>query len=127
MKTKIKGAATPLERHVQSWVNKVAADYESGAEGVLKDLFYGGCQSGMVGHLIYYSDTLKFYKKHRKEINDLLMSFVQGTGQQPAELFGDKWDNDDPLALDTLNQNLLAWFGFEETARHLADKNNIEN
>ena len=38
----------------------------------------------------------------------------------PSELFGDKWDNEDPLAIDYYNQNLLAWFGFEETMRNLA-------
>ena len=36
-------------------------------------------------------------------------------------LFGDKWETDDPMALATFNQNLLAWFGFEETARRMAD------
>ena len=39
-----------------------------------------------------------------------------------AELFGDKWNNDDPLALDAMNQNLLAWFGFETVASNLMDK-----
>jgi hypothetical protein len=41
-------------------------------------------------------------------------------GGAPSELFGDKWDKNDPLALDTQNQNLLAWFGFEEMAFKLA-------
>ncbi len=36
------------------------------------------------------------------------------------ELFGKKWDAEDPLATDDFNQNLLAWFGFEETLRNLA-------
>ena len=37
----------------------------------------------------------------------------------PSELFGDKWDKEDPLAQDDYNQNLLAWFGFEETLRNI--------
>ena len=37
----------------------------------------------------------------------------------PKDLFGDKWDDGDPFARDVLNQNLLAWFGFEETMRNI--------
>lgn len=44
----------------------------------------------------------------------------------PKELFGDKWDGADPLGQEDVNRNLLAWFGFEETARKLADRNSIE-
>jgi len=126
MKKRVNGGQTPLERHVQRWINSQAVDYESGAAGVLKDLFYGGCQSGMVGHLIYYSDTLKFFKKYRQEINALLVEILESTGLSISELFGEKWEKEDPLAQDTSNQNLLAWFGFEETARKLADANKIE-
>lgn len=126
MKKKINGAKTPLERHVQKWINSHAADYESDPEGVLKDLFYGGCQTGMVGHLIYYHDTVKFFKKYRQEINTLLVEILESSGLSISELFGDKWEKEDPLAQDTLNQNLLAWFGFEEAARKLADANEIE-
>ena len=125
MKNRVNGAKTSLERHVQKWINSQAANYESGAEGVLKDLFYGGCQSGMVGHLIYYTDTLKFFKKYRQEINALLVENLESMGLSISELFGDKWEKEDPLGQD-LNQNLLAWFGFEETARKLADQNEIE-
>ena len=38
----------------------------------------------------------------------------------PSELLSDRWDIEDPLAQDTHNQNLLAWFGFEETLRAIA-------
>ena len=62
MKTKIKGAETKLEKAVQAVINRHADDYETGAIGFLDDLMHGGCQSGMVGGLIYYSDTLKYYK-----------------------------------------------------------------
>ena len=44
----------------------------------------------------------------------------------PSELFGGKWDGEDIFAEETTNQNLLAWFGFEETARNLAGRNDIE-
>jgi hypothetical protein len=125
---KIKGATTKLERVVQKTINQYAENYsEPGAKGFLEDLMQGGCQSGMVSGLIYYNDTVKFYKAHKEEINDLLKDTLDGTGcTSPAQLFGDKWDAEDIFAEEQFNQNLLAWFGFEETARRLADKNGIE-
>ena len=123
----IKGAETKLERVVQKEINRHASDYDNGATGYLEDLMQGGCQSGMVSGLIYYNDTVKLYKAHKKEIHDLLKDTLDGTGYtSPVELFGDKWDTKDIFAEEQFNQNLLAWFGFEETARRLADRNNIE-
>jgi hypothetical protein len=129
MKTtkKLSGAKTKLERHVQTWVNDKARDYDSGPDGVLKDLFHGGCQSGMAGHLIYYKDTLKFFKANKAEISAIFKDSLENSGADgPLSLFGGKWDKDDPLALEDSNQNLLAWFGFEETARNLASRAGIE-
>ena len=77
-------------------------------------------QSGVVGELIYYTDTVRFYKQYKEEINNLLYDAMDGTGlYAPSELFGDKWDKEDPLAQYDYNQNLLAWFGFEETLRNI--------
>jgi hypothetical protein len=119
-------AATPLERHVLRWINARAADYPgSGAAGVLKDVFYGGCASGMVGHLISYTDTTKFYKRYQGEIDALLRDILQETGSTVTELFRN-WDADDPLARDDENMCILAWFGWEETARKLADRAGID-
>lgn len=132
MKTKkLTGAKTRLERNVQAWVNSRAGDYQDGANGVLKDLFYGGCSSGMVSHLIYYTDTVKFYKTHRREISALLKELMASTGEHDlAKLFSNTksmtWDAEDPLAQEDGNRNILAWFGFEEAARILAGRNGIE-
>lgn len=117
---------TKLEKAVAAWINDQARDYDNDITGPLKDLFYGGCQSGIVGSLIYYTDTLKFYRKHRTEIDALLAEICDSNGESPAALFGKKWDKSDPLARETQNQNLLAWFGFEETAHRLADRAGIE-
>ena len=48
---------TRLETDVAEWLLDQGQDYDDGAEGALKDLMYGGCQSGVVGKLIYYSNT----------------------------------------------------------------------
>lgn len=128
---KISGAETRLERHVQKWINDKAQDYDSGAEGVLKDLFYGGCSSGMVNHLIYTRDCVKFYQTHRREISALLKETMDSIGEHDlSKIFSNTksmtWDAEDPLAQEDGNRNILAWFGFEETARKLADRNEIE-
>lgn len=124
MTTKL-SPVTPLERNVTRWANARAADYGNKLEGVFSDLFYGGCQSGMVGHLVYYKDTLAFYRKFRADIAALLSNMInQGVLESPAGLNG--FDLADPLARETHNQNLLAWFGFEEAARNLCDRAGIE-
>ena len=104
-----------LEQHVKDWIKDNSYDDYN----LVDDLLQHGCQSGMVGHLIYYSDTVSFYEKYQNEIDTLLSEMLEETGLSIDELFGDKWDTEDPLARDTFNQNLLAWFGFEETASRL--------
>jgi len=103
-----------LKNKVLAW----AKDY-SDVKEALEELAQNGCQSGMVGGLIYYHDTIKFFKANREEIESLLTEQVEDTGLSIPELFGDKWDASDPFARDTNNQSLLAWFGFEETANRL--------
>ena len=57
--------------------------------GFLRDLMYGGCQSGMVGSLVYYKDTLAFYKRHKAEIQAMLKDTMQDCGfTSMTELFG---------------------------------------
>lgn len=80
-----------------------------------------GLSSGIVGRLIYYNDVIAFYDEYKNEINQLLYELLDSTGLSISELFGDKWDNSDPLAIDIHNQNLLAWFAYEEVASQLRD------
>lgn len=127
MLKRITGAETTLERVVQRWINSEASGYpDTGAEGVLRDLMHGGCASGMVGGLIYYTDTVKFYKRHRSEIESMLRESMSDCGvKSPGELLRD-WDDTDPFCHEDHNRNLLAWYGFEEAARTLANRNGID-
>lgn len=117
-----------LEANVKAWVNREAKEYNDGAEGVLRSLSEHGCSSGMVGHLIYYSDTIPFFKRHKKDILALAKEQASDYGYSVGQLLEglNGWDKDDPLCEDTQNQNLLAWYGFEETARNLANRAGIE-
>ena len=92
-----------------------------------KDILNHGCQSGVVGSMIYYSDTIKFFKRHKSDIMTLLKGLLQDCGfKSPSELFGKKWDGDDYFIEETQNQNLMAWFGYEETVRFILNELDIE-
>jgi len=113
---------TPLEKRIVSIIKYKLTDYDN-LESLLKDILYNGLQSGIVSDLIYYKDTLAFYKKYKKEIDVLLKDIMNETGaNSPADLFGNKWDKEDFFIEDTNNRNLLAWFGFEEKLRELTNK-----
>lgn len=116
-----------LERHVYKWLKSQAKDYDDKSiKSVMNDLMHGGCQSGIVSHLIYYVDTVSFFKRYRKEINTLLVDALDNSGLSVNELFGDKWEKEDPLAQEEHNQNLLAWFGFEESAVAMFNRAELE-
>ena len=116
-----------IKRATDNKLTKRVCDYVIGEwndyndkKHIFTDVLYHGCQSGMVGFLIWYSDTTAFYKKYIEEINTLLYNVQSSTGLYGMkDLFGKKWDEEDPLAIEAYNQNLLAWFGFEETLRNV--------
>jgi hypothetical protein len=114
---------TALQRHVARWLNSEGRERDDGATGAYRDLMHGGCSSGVVGHLIYYRDTVKFYKRHQREIDILLRDTLDDCGGPVADLFKRAgWDDSDPLAREAGNQNILAWFGFEESARFVYER-----
>jgi len=122
-------AENDLEQNVKEWINSEAGerDGDDAAEQVLRELLEHGCQSGIVGHLIYTPDCVEFYRAHQREIDRMLNETCQDCGCQPGDLFERAgWDKEDPLAREDQNQNILAWFGFEESARALADREEIE-
>lgn len=88
---------------------------------IVTNVLEHGCRSGFVGHLVYYNQTTAYCEEHKEEINELLYNIMDDYGiYDLLQLFGDQWDREDPLALYQYNQNLLAWFGFEETIRIFA-------
>ena len=114
---KLKVDATPLKKRVCNYVIDEWGNYDD-KKNIFTDVLNYGCQSGMVGFLIWYSDTVRFYKQYKQEIDDLLYNLMYETGiYSLPELFGNKWDKEDPLGNSDFNMNLLAWFGFEETLR----------
>ena len=112
--------ASELTKDVIDYILNEWDEYDD-KKNIILDVLNNGCQSGFVGHLVYYNQTTAYYKEHKEEINELLYDIMDECSiYNPSELFGDKWDKEDPLALEQYNQNLLAWFGFEETMHNLA-------
>ena len=101
-------------------INDIIAENKEDRLGYIEDVLRYGCQSGAVGGLIYYADTCKFYKTFINEINNLLKECILNISSNMSDIFGKKYDTEDPLNLETSNQNLLAWFGYEETLRNIA-------
>jgi len=118
-----KNAENKLEKYIVKYLKDYTND-EQELESHISDILQYGCQSGAVSPLIYYSDTIPFFKKYQNEINQLLSELINDTGMPISELL-QSFDDTDPLCLDTQNQNLMAWFGFEETLRNLCLKSEV--
>lgn len=73
-----------------------------------KELLNYGCHTGMVGSLIYYTDTHTFFDIHYHQIEELRSYFEDEMGGK-IKIIGDL-------------KNTLAWFAFEEVAYQLATK-----
>lgn len=117
-------AKGPLYRRVINEIMRDAKDYDGDFIKRLTarlDDIGQGLSTGVVGSLIYYKDTCAFFKRYEDEIGELLAETIRDTGQQPAELFGDRWDAEDPLCREPQNQTLLAWFAYEAIASQLRD------
>ena len=120
---KIKNATdNKLTKWVCDYVISSWDKYED-KKDIFLDVIRCGCESGVCRDLVFYEQTIKFYKTYKYEISKLI---YESDYDNLADLLGDKWDTYDPLALDEDNQNLLAWFGFEETLTNIAFKFGIE-
>ena len=112
---------SPLQKRVATIIKRKASSYD-----YLNDCFLDishGLSSGIISELIYYTDTVAWYKKYKKEIMAMLIETMSQMGaKSPEEVFGRNWDDYDVFAEGTHNQNLLAWFSFEETSRELANQ-----
>lgn len=77
-------------------------DYETFDEvrGFMEDLRQYGCSSGMIGELIYYSDTKKFFIDNLDEIQDYVNTLIQ----------------EHVYSINELDINEIVWVVFEAIA-----------
>lgn len=117
-----KESESKLEKEVAQYIVDRWDDYDD-EKDVITDILNNGCESGVVSSMIYYSDTVQFYERHKGEIDELLYNTMENCGiYELKQLFGRRFDEEDPLCLYETNKNLLAWFGFEETMRNIGNK-----
>lgn len=112
--------ATPMEKEVIEDQLDEVDGYDTPQDFLehLCELYITG---GGVSSMIYYDDTLNFCEAYQDEINQLLSETLNDVGGSFKDIFGDKYDEEDPMNLGTNNRNLFAWFAYEETARRIAE------
>ena len=114
-------SASPLTKAVCDFVIRRWHDYTN-KERIFTDVLSHGCQSGCVAELVYTTDCVAFYARHQKEINAMLSeSMREAEAQSPKDMFRE-WEESDCFAEGVNNQNLLAWYGFEETLWRIAQQ-----
>ena len=110
-----------LEQEVKRICKSYAKGYDSGMAGFMSDLRQGGCSSGIISELIYYSDIVKFYDKFEEEIWNLAFEDAENQGINVMEFIISLNGSNNVGCLNQL-KNLLAWFAFEEMSFRLFDK-----
>ena len=92
----------------------------------MSDILTHGCVSGMIGDLIYYKDTCAFYEQYEEDIWDLLEETKQSFGNKNILETIAQLNGADDVDSDEQFKNLLAWFGYEETTRNIANELNLD-
>jgi len=110
----------PLEKEVKKICKKYAEDYDS-MDNFISDLNQGGCASGMIGELVYYEDTTKFYDNFETEIWELLFKCADKEYTNPMKFIASLSESENVGNMEQL-KNLLVWFTFEETVFQLFDQ-----
>ena len=122
------------------------------AKGILENVLTHGCESGMVNHLIYYKDTVRYFEEHKEEITEMLYQLgiedVESWDglQELSNMFplletpNDRHENAEneimekaeniamyeyePMQLNTQDKNYLSWAIFEYEAVNLENELN---
>lgn len=80
---------------------------EYSGKSFFKDLAYGGCSSGMIGGLVYYSETKEMYINHMDDIDRFISDLQEELGE--------------PIGLTDPRYNSAVWLVFEEYSRRIND------
>lgn len=105
-----------FNEYVANILTEKAKDYDSGkVSDVLGDLIEHGCQSGMIGELVYTHQTTPIFIQFQRELNKVMASIINDSGFNPFESH-QLWDKEDPLVLGDINRQLVVWMAFEQVA-----------
>lgn len=108
---------TEMQEDARDWLVDNLEDYEGNLEQIVGDLQYGGCESGLVSHLIYYTDTVEFFDNHEDEILQILSDNYGITNPETYE-GAEELANFIPR-LESAEDKLEAW---DEEAREQAEE-----
>lgn len=88
-------------------------------ESQVAEVVLNGCQSGVVGELIYYADSCAFYEKYKEEIWQRLWdSWSDWGGESPLHLIS-TFNGADAVGSDEQFRNLMAWWACEDVCREI--------
>ena len=123
---------------INAVLNQLGIDRsEAPEETSIRDINNHGINGGF-GGFIYYSDTVAFYRKHRKAINEWIIDTAEELGENTIDMvcnFGCIKDNSREMKDDVgrcvyggklddytkIIENAFAWFAAEEVCRMFED------
>ena len=107
-----------LKQETMELLNDMVIMNEETIESVISEILTYGCVSGIVGALTYYYQTEEFFNRHKDEINDMAQELSNDIYGNPYEIYHNfKYE---------CSKNTMAWFGFEEMTRIIADEMGLE-
>jgi len=113
LKNKLQAIADTRGISIEKEVALEALDnYPEELEVCFSNILNYGCITGIVGSLIYYTDTHAFFDTHYDQIEELRCEYEENTGM-PINIKGDL-------------KNDLAWFAFEHVAYTMANELGLE-
>ena len=105
-----------LKNEVMEILEGIAVD--SSLEEVVEEVLEHGCVTGIVGSLIYYYQTEAFFNRHKNAINELAHELSEDIYGNPFEIYHNLNGG--------CSKNNMAWFGFEEVTRMIAEEMEID-
>ncbi len=86
----------------------------------ISDIAKYGCSGGVAG-LTYYTETIAFYDKHKKEIWDMLYDLSEDTNFSVPYLMSD-FDGARNVNDEDTFKNFLVWWAVERVARDIENQ-----
>lgn len=114
-------------------INEQTAGYEQMVEEIKEDIGFDeypgvvaevveyGADAGF-GSFIYYSDTSKFYERHQRQIEGMLITAAEEFGYETVEEFMETFGRSDMLRDETTAECLKVWYALETVCRDLVNQ-----
>ena len=111
------------ERTIKMFNDTITTDLFKGQKEerfLIKDIATHGCSGGVSG-LTYYTETIAFYDKHKKEIWDMLYDLSEDSGFSIPFLMSD-FDGARNVSDHDTFKNFLVWWAVTQKAREIEQR-----